>query len=67
MRRVHGATTLGPVFWLGKEVPKGYERLGHPTYLEMDAETKADASAYLGALVDLEPVQNCLSVSQCFS
>ena len=67
MRRVHGATTLGPVFWLGKDVPKGYERLGHPTYLEMDAETKADASAYLGALVDLEPVQNCLSVSQFFS
>jgi len=33
----------------------------------MDAETKADASAYLGALVDLEPVQNCLSVSQFFS
>eukprot|EP01052_Picozoa_sp_SAG31_P070968 SAG31_NODE_29862_length_388_cov_2.134948_1_plen_25_part_10 len=25
MRRVHGATVLGPVFWLGREVPKGYE------------------------------------------
>jgi hypothetical protein len=56
MRRVHGATSLGPVFWLGQEVPKGYEMLGYPTYLEMDPETKADASSYLAALVDLEPV-----------
>ena len=63
MRRVHAATTLGPVFWLGKEVPKGFEQLGYPTYREMDAETQADASAYLAALVDLEPVRNGLLFS----
>ena len=32
----------------------GYARFGYKTHLEMDDETKADALAYLAALVDQE-------------
>ena len=55
MRRVLSPTSLGPVFWLGREVPQGYEEFGYPTYLEMDAQTKADALEYLAASLAMEP------------
>lgn len=60
MRRVHGPESLGPVFWLGKEVPQGYERFGYPTYFDrsIDAQTRADAAAYVAALVDTEPTSD---------
>jgi hypothetical protein len=32
----------------------GYARFGYKTHLEMDDDTKADALAYLAALVDQE-------------
>ena len=54
MRRVFSADKLGPVFWLGS-VPAGMENFGYPGVLMMDAQTKADAAAYLRALVDAEP------------
>lgn len=57
MRRVYSADDLGPVFWLGKEVPKGYEHFGYPTYLDdsLNKEIRADAASYLAALIDTEP------------
>ena len=55
MRRVLSPTSLGPVFWLGRQVPQGYEQFGYPTYLEMDAQTKADALEYLAASLAMEP------------
>ena len=55
MRRVLSPTSLGPVFWLGRQVPQGYEEFGYPTYLEMDAQTKADALEYLAASLAMEP------------
>jgi hypothetical protein len=61
MRRVHGVGSLGPVFWLGDKVPLGFEHFGYPTYLDsqaIDAVTRADASAYLAALVDAEPTSD---------
>jgi len=58
MRRVHAPGQLGPVFWLGKAVPTGYERFGYPVYDQMDAATKADAAAYVAALVGQEPLSD---------
>lgn len=61
MRRVYGQGELGPVFWLGSTVPRRYESFGYPTYLNssiIDAQTRADASAYLAALVDAEPTND---------
>ena len=63
LRRVYSATHLGPVCWLGKQVPKGYERFNYPTCSgstagEVDAQTAADAAAYVAALLDLEPVSD---------
>jgi hypothetical protein len=56
MRRVHvegpnSPPTLGPVFWLNKTVPKGFEQFGFPTYPEMDEETRSDAEQYLASTV----------------
>jgi hypothetical protein len=58
MRRVFSASQLGSVFWLGKSVPAGMEKYGYPAVPEMDAQTQADAAAYLGALVDTEPLSD---------
>ena len=55
MRRVMSPDILGPVFWLGPVIPKGFEHLNYRTYLEMDAQTRNDAADYLAALVDAVP------------
>ena len=51
MRRVGADGSLGPVFWLNKTVPKEFEHLGFPTYLDMDATTRADAETLLASQV----------------
>lgn len=43
--------TLGPVFWLNRTVPQGFEQYGFKTYLEMDATTRRDAEQYLASTV----------------
>ena len=61
MRRVYGPNKLGPVFWLGKEVPQGYEHFDYPVYTDkqrLGEQTVADASSYLAALVDAEPTSD---------
>ena len=75
MRRVYSPTKIGPVFWLGKDVPGcnattfpgfphkpcppgGYARFGYKTYLQMDEQTKSDATAYLAALLDQEALSD---------
>lgn len=64
LRRVYSTTHLGPVCWLGKQVPKGYGRFNYPkrcsgsTAGKVDAQTAADAAAYVAALLDLEPVSD---------
>jgi len=56
MRRVfvsgpHATPTLGPIFWLNRTIPSGFESLGFPTYLDMDDETRSDAEQYLASAV----------------
>lgn len=61
MRRVHGPGQLGQVFWLGSEVPSGFEHLGYPTYLNaqsLDKQTRTDAANYLAALLDAESLSD---------
>ena len=46
---------------LGKEVPAGYEQFNYPVCSDaakVDAQTVADAAAYVAALLDLEPVSD---------
>lgn len=61
MRRVHAPMQLGPVFWLGAEVPAGYEHLGYPSYQNvqaLDKQTRTDAASYLAALLDAESLSD---------
>eukprot|EP00041_Stephanoeca_diplocostata_P037479 m.1420530 g.1420530 ORF g.1420530 m.1420530 type:complete len:432 (+) comp25045_c1_seq39:380-1675(+) len=60
MRRVLNATHLGPVFWLGDTVPAGFEHFNYPTAnsTTLSAQTRADAAAYVAALVDAEPLSD---------
>lgn len=61
MRRVYAPGQLGPVFWLGSQVPTGYEHLGYPTYTNtqaVDGQTRTDATSYLAALLDAESLSD---------
>ena len=53
MRQVglDGPTKLGKSFWLNGTVPKGFEHLGFPTYLEMDSQTRKDAEQIIKSMV----------------
>eukprot|EP00041_Stephanoeca_diplocostata_P037476 m.1420464 g.1420464 ORF g.1420464 m.1420464 type:complete len:186 (+) comp25045_c1_seq33:290-847(+) len=53
-------THLGPVFWLGDTVPAGFEHFNYPTAnsTTLSAQTRADAAAYVAALVDAEPLSD---------
>ncbi len=46
------AVVLGPMFWLNDVPPAGFESYEIKTYLQMDTQTKADASQYLASLVN---------------
>ena len=46
------AVVVGPMFWLNEVPPAGFEPYEIKTYLQMDTQTKADASQYLASLVN---------------
>ena len=51
MRKVGLDSALGPIFWLNETVPRGFEHLGYPTYLQLDEVTRRDAEQLLASLI----------------